>query len=111
MHLNAVQEANRQYDSGKLPSMLVDERFDRVYYKDIVDAIFACDNRDDANAIVEYYSKFWMTIIGTRGATGKKTVNAHTKAEEFGIPNVDFSDLRIVKNEEPVVTTFDNLFE
>jgi hypothetical protein len=111
MHLNAVQEANRQYDSGKLPAMLVDERFNRVYYKDIVDAIFACDNRDDANAIVEHYSKFWMTIIGTRGATGKKTVNAHTKAEEFGIPNVDFSDLKIVKNEEPVVTTFDSLFE
>ena len=111
MHLNAVQEANRQYDLGKLPAMLVDERFDRVYYKDLVDTIFACDNRDDANAIVEYYSKFWMTIIGTRGATGKKTVNAHTKAEEFGIPNVDFSDLKIVKNEEPVVTTFDSLFE
>jgi len=111
MHLNAVQEANRQYDLGKLPAMLVDERFDRVYYKDIVDAIFACDNRDDANAIVEYYSKFWMTIIGTRGATGKKTVNAHTKAEEFGIPTADFSDLRIAKVEEPVVTTFDSLFE
>jgi hypothetical protein len=111
MHLNAVQEANRQYDLGKLPAMLVDERFDRVYYKDIVDTIFSCDNRDDANAIVEYYSKFWMTIIGTRGATGKKTVNAHTKAEEFGIPNVDFSDLKVVKNEEPVVTTFDSLFE
>ena len=111
MHLNAVQEANRQYDSGKLPSMLVDERFDRVYYKDIVEAIFACDNRDDANAIVEHYSKFWMTIIGTRGATGKKTVNAHTKAEEFGIPTVDFSDLRVAKIEEPIVTTFDSLFE
>ena len=111
MHLNAVQEANRQYDLGKLPAMLVDERFDRVYYKDVVDAIFACDNRDDANAIVEYYSKFWMTIIGTRGATGKKTVNAHTKAEEFGIPNVDFSDLKVVKNEEPKENNFMDLFE
>jgi hypothetical protein len=111
MHLNAVQEANRQYDLGKLPAMLVDERFDRVYYKDIVDTIFSCDNRDDANAIVEYYSKFWMTIIGTRGATGKKTVNAHTKAEEFGIPNVDFSDLKVVKNEEPKENNFMDLFE
>ena len=111
MHLNAVQEANRQYDLGKLPAMLVDERFDRVYYKDIVEAIFACDNRDDANAIVEHYSKFWMTIIGTRGATGKKTVNAHTKAEEFGIPTADFSDLRIVKNEEPKENNFMDLFE
>ena len=111
MHINAVQEANRQYDLGKLPAMLVDERFDRVYYKDIVDAIFACDNRDDANAIIEYYSKFWMMIIGTRGATGKKTINAHTKAEEFGIPNVDFSDLKLIKKEEPKENNFNDLFE
>ena len=111
MHINAVQEANRQYDLGKLPAMLVDERFDRVYYKDVVDAIFACDNRDDANAIIEYYSKFWMMIIGTRGATGKKTINAHTKAEEFGIPNVDFSDLKLVKKEEPKENNFNDLFE
>jgi hypothetical protein len=26
MHINAVQEANRQYDAGKCPNMLVDEK-------------------------------------------------------------------------------------
>jgi hypothetical protein len=78
MHVNAVQEANRQYDAGNVPSMLVQEKFERVYFKDIVEAIFAADNRDDANAIIEHYDKFWQAIIGTRGATGKKTVNAST---------------------------------
>jgi hypothetical protein len=78
MHVNAVQEANRQYDAGNVPSMLVREKFERVYFKDVVEAIFAADNRDDANAIIEYYDKFWQAIIGTRGATGKKTVNAST---------------------------------
>jgi hypothetical protein len=110
MHLNAVQEANRQYDLGKLPSMLVDERFDRVYYKDIVEAIFACDNRDDANAIVEHYSKFWMTIIGTRGATGKKTVNAHTKANEHFEIEVNLTVDKLVK-EDPKENNFMDLFE
>jgi hypothetical protein len=111
MHLNAVQEANRQYDLGKLPAMLVDERFDRVYYKDIVEAIFATDDRDTAEAIIEHYSKYWDTIIGTRGNTGKRIVNAHTKADELGIPAVDFSDLKVVKKQEPVTTTFEDLFE
>ena len=111
MHLNAVQEANRQYDLGKLPSMLVDEQFDRVYYKDIVEAIFATDDRDTAEAIIEHYSTYWDTIIGTRGNTGKRIMNAHTKADEFGIPIVDFSDLKVVKKEEPVTNTFEDLFE
>jgi hypothetical protein len=79
MHVNAVQEANRQYDLGKVPAMLVQEKFDRVYFRDVVDAIFAATTRDDANAIIEYYDKFWQAIIGTRGATGKKTVNASTQ--------------------------------
>ena len=111
MHLNAVQEANRQYDLGKLPSMLVDERFDRVYYKDIVEAIFATDDRATAEAIIEHYSRYWDTIIGTRGNTGKRIVNASTKADELGIPAVDFSDLKVVKKQEPVTTTFEDFFE
>jgi len=77
-HINAVQEANRQYDSGSVPAMLVEEQFDRLYFRDVVEAIFATSNRDEAEAIIEEYSKFWMSIIGTRGATGKKTVNANT---------------------------------
>jgi hypothetical protein len=78
-HINAVQEANRQYDSGVYPAMLVEERFDRLYFRDIIEAIFMADNREDANAIIEHYSRFWTTIIGTRGAVGKKTINASSQ--------------------------------
>jgi hypothetical protein len=78
MHINAVQEANRQYDAGKVPAMLVQEKFDRLFFRDIVDSIFATSNKGEADRLVEEYSKFWMSIIGTRGATGKKTVNAST---------------------------------
>jgi len=57
----------------------VEEQFDRLFFRDVVEAIFATDNRDEANAIIEEFSRFWMSIIGTRGATGKKTVNASTQ--------------------------------
>ena len=77
-HLTAVQEANRQYDLGVTPKMLVQETFDRVYFRDVVDAIFATSDKGTALAIIDEFSKFWMAIIGTRGATGKKTVNAST---------------------------------
>ena len=79
MHINAVREANRQYDQGKIPNMLINETFDRIMFRDIVEAIFATDDRSVADAIIEEYSKYWMSIIGTRGATGKKTVNASTQ--------------------------------
>lgn len=78
MHINAVQEANRQYDQGRYPGMLIQETFDRVAFKDIVEAIFASPDRDTALAVVEEFDKFWMSIIGTRGFSGKKTVNAST---------------------------------
>jgi hypothetical protein len=58
--------------------MLVDERFNRTYFKDVVEAIFSTPDRQEAEDIIEMYSKFWMAIPGTRGATGKKTVNAST---------------------------------
>jgi hypothetical protein len=77
-HINAVQEANRQYDNGIVPKMLVQETFDRVFFRDIVEEIFATDDKEKALALVDEHSRFWMAIPGTRGAIGKKTVNAST---------------------------------
>ena len=96
MHINAVQEANRQYDAGRVPAMLVQEKFDRVFFKDIVEAIFATSDRGIADAVVEEYSRYWMSIIGTRGATGKKTVNASTNFAKF----FDESNVDSVKSDE-----------
>ena len=66
-------------DKGSIPNMLVNETFDRVMFKDIVEAIFSTSDRTIADAIIKEYSKYWMSIIGTRGATGKKTINASTQ--------------------------------
>jgi hypothetical protein len=77
-HINAVQEANRQYDNGVIPKMLVQEQFDRVLFRDVVEEIFSKSTKEDSLKVIEKYSKFWMAIPGTRGAIGKKTVNSST---------------------------------
>jgi hypothetical protein len=83
-----VQEANRQYDAGVCPAMLdVTTAIPKPFtdysplpnkFRDVVDAIFSAPDRDSAMAIIDFYDKFWQAIPGTRGATGKKTVNAST---------------------------------
>jgi len=98
-HLNAVQEANRQYDAGHYPKMLIQETFDTVSFRDVCEAIFSADTKEESMAIIGHYSKFWMSIIGTRGATGKKTVNAGTMFNNL----FDVSD----QNEEVVEETLD----
>ena len=100
MHLNAVQEANRQYDAGLCPSMLVQEQFDRLYFRDIVDAIFSASDRATANKLVDDYSKFWMAIPGTRGAVGKKTVNASTNFNKFFEDESTVAEVAVEHDEE-----------
>ena len=78
-HIRAVQEANRRYDAGEVPGMLVRETFDRVYFRDLVDTIFQQRDRNRSLTIIDENSKFWDQIIGTRGFTGKRTTNAHTQ--------------------------------
>jgi hypothetical protein len=78
-HINAVQEANRQYDQGVIPNMMAFNMTSHLeFYRDVVDRIFETDDRDKALGLVEEYNKFWLSIIGTRGATGKKTINSST---------------------------------
>ena len=82
-HINAVQEANRQYSNGVMPKMLVQETFDRLYFKDVVEKIFSIDDRELALKEVEKHRKYLMSIIGTRGAVGKKTINASANFNKF----------------------------
>ena len=82
-HIHAVQEANRQYDAGVYPKMMEYSGPNREKFKDIVESIFAAPTRQEADAIVKYYSSYWEEIIGTRGFKGKKTTNARTKFGEL----------------------------
>lgn len=75
-HINSVQAANRAYDGGTYPNMLVDEQFDRIEVKDVIARAFEFENRDEALAFVDSHERLWMKVVGTRGAVGKKTVNS-----------------------------------
>ena len=77
-HIYAVQEANRRFDAGEHPAMMQRSKGDYAKFKDIVEAIFAAPTRAEAEEIIEYYSTYWMEIVGTRGFKGKKTLNANT---------------------------------
>ena len=78
-HIEAVQRANREYDAGNHPTMMWNEKGDHAKFRDIVDAIFAAPDKQSALDIIEYYNKYWMDIIGTRGFKGKKTMNSHSQ--------------------------------
>jgi hypothetical protein len=120
-HISAVQEANRQYDTNIMPAMmdseLADKKTPRKYdgvtkFRDMVDIIFKINNRQEALEKVEYFSKYFTDIRGTRGATGDATVSANPMADDLGIPPApDLSDLKPIKKTEPTENTFGSLFE
>lgn len=82
-HIYAVQEANRKYDQGCKPAMLMQTEGDLKFFRDLVEEIFATNDRAEAEQIIEDHSRYWMSIIGTRGAVGKKTLNASTSFNKF----------------------------
>jgi hypothetical protein len=101
MHLEAVQRANREYDNGSFPAMMWHQNGDHARFKDIVDAIFATPDREEAEAIIEHYDRYWMDIIGTRGFKGKKAKNAHSQFNAlFEEADVDNDDEDSVQSED-----------
>lgn len=84
MHMNAVQEANRQYDNGVIPKMLMNETFERVLLKDIIDEIFSKKTKKESIDLIDSYSRLWMQFqSGSQGMSGKKTVNAMTMFDQL----------------------------
>lgn len=81
LHINAVQEANRQYDAGSLPSMMEYSKNPAIKFRDLVNAIFAAPTRDEAMAIIDAHDDYWMEILGNHGFIGKKVKSgrAHLK--------------------------------
>ena len=77
-HIHACQEANRQYDNGLVPGMMQHDLYAKYGFRELVDEIIGCADSDDALQLINEHSRYWMSIIGTRGATGKKTVNSTT---------------------------------
>jgi hypothetical protein len=71
-----VQEANRVYDEGKYPYMLVNDTFDKQEVKEVIARIFEIDDRDKQLQMIDDHQRLWMRVVGTRGHVGKKSVNS-----------------------------------
>ena len=92
-HLSAVQEANRRYETGIMPKMVMNQ-FDDQHFGEIVDKIFAQNDRQKSLDMIESHSSFWMQMkSGSQGFSGKKAMNAMTM----------FDQLFEVNNSEPEV--------
>ena len=86
LHVDIVQEANRRYDAGTYPNMLVASKLDgkrfnqyeHTYFREIVEAVFATSDRGRAEDIIEDYKSYWLGIPGSRGYLGVKSLNATT---------------------------------
>jgi len=87
-HMFAVQEANRQYDSGCVPAMLMNETFESVRFGDLVDEIFSLNDRQKSLDLIDKHSRFWMQIMsGSQGFSGKRSVNAGTMFDQLFTEN------------------------
>lgn len=77
-HIEAVQRANREYDNGIAPDMMVHPTNSDFDVRKIIDRIFAARDRQKSLTIIDDYAKIWERVVGTRGFTGKRAVNSHT---------------------------------
>jgi hypothetical protein len=83
-HISAVQEANRQYEQGIIPKMIMNETFERIRFSELVDEIFSLKDRQKSLDLIDHHSRFWMQMqSGSQGFSGKKTVNAMTMFDQL----------------------------
>jgi hypothetical protein len=83
-HIVAVQEANRQYERGVIPKMIMNDTFERIRFGDLVDEIFSLNDREKSLDMIDSHSRFWMQMnSGSQGFSGKRTVNATSMFEQL----------------------------
>jgi hypothetical protein len=93
-HIVAVQEANRRYESGVIPAMVMNETFERIRFGEVVDEIFSLKDRKKSLDLIEKYNNFWTQMkSGSQGLSGKKTINAMTMFDQlFEVVDTNSSD-------------------
>jgi hypothetical protein len=76
MHIESVQRANREFDSGVGPDMLLHPRDNWYDFAAVVDRVFRARDRQKSLAIIDDHANIWQRIIGTRGYTGDRAVRS-----------------------------------
>ena len=83
-HIKAVQDANEKYESGIIPKMIMNEQFDRIYFRDVIHEAFSKCNRDKSKKVIDNHSKLWTQMqSGSQGLSGKRTINSLTTFKMF----------------------------
>jgi hypothetical protein len=78
-HIVAVQGANRKYEQGIVPKMIMKEQFEKIRFGEIIDEIFSLKDRQKSKDLILLHSGLWTQMqSGSQGISGKKTVNAST---------------------------------
>lgn len=77
-HIESVQRANREFDSGVAPDMMVHPINSDYDVVAVIDRVFAARDRQKSLTIIKEHAKVWERVVGTRGFTGSRAVNAHT---------------------------------
>jgi hypothetical protein len=91
-HMTAVQEANRRYEQGIKPKMVMDP-LGNLNFSEIVDEIFSLKDRKKSLTRIDQYDKFWQQFKAGQGFSGKKTINAHTMFDQLFEINSDESEV------------------
>jgi hypothetical protein len=82
-HILAVQEANRRYEQGTMPKMVMN-KFDDNHFGAIIDEIFSLKDRAKSLELIKQHSSLWTQMqSGSQGFSGKKTVNAMTMFDKL----------------------------
>ena len=97
-HIVAVQEANRKYEQGIMPKMIMN-KFDNYHFGSIIDDIFSLNDRNKSKELIKSYSSLWTQMqSGSQGISGKKTINAMTMFNKL-FDEVDSTDSNIDSDE------------
>jgi len=106
-HIESVQRANRMFDSGVCPDMMVHPIDSEYDVARVIDRVFAARDRQKSLQIIADHAKVWERVVGTRGFTGKRAVNAHTQYNnlfdvEEDILETEFDEAPLDKLEESI---------
>jgi len=102
MHMNAVQEANRQYEQGVVPKMLVHKFEGDRFFTTLVDEIFSKKTKQESLELIDYHSGYWEQLkSGSQGISGKKTVNPMSMFEELF--SVDTEPIEEIEDSDDVI--------
>jgi hypothetical protein len=106
-HIESVQRANRMFDSGTCPDMMVHPINSDYDVARVIDRVFAARDRQKSLQIIADHAKVWERVVGTRGFTGKRAVNAHTQYNnlfdvEEEVPETEFDEAPLDKLEESI---------